>query len=88
MTKKGIPLTKLNLHPGTINLLARANIRTIEQLGRTPVGRLKSIHGLSKGNLPEIFTAYSTWFAQNICPSPPPLPPMIEWQPITRRLTP
>lgn len=39
MTKKGIPLTKLDLHPGTINLLARAGITTVEQLGNTSVGK-------------------------------------------------
>lgn len=88
MAKKGTPLNTLELHQGTINLLTRAGITTVEQLGQTPVGRLKAVTGLSKAKMPEIFTAYSTWFAQNICPAPPPLPPMIEWQPITRRLTP
>lgn len=79
---KGTPLTKLNLSANTINRLHRAGIRSIEQLSKLPIDKLKAVHSLSRLQCQEIRLAYGYWFAETICKPIPPLP--VDWKPCTQ----
>lgn len=59
----------------------------IKDLGlkQNTINRLKAVHGLSKAQYAEIENAYCDWFSRFICASPPPLPPLEDWKPITQR---
>ncbi len=71
-------LATLNLTPETQVLLTQAGITSVEQLGETPLQRIKAIPGLlDGGKLPEVYAAYATWFAGSLLPQSPTL----EWLP-------